>query len=109
LRRRACGIEPCPSLQATGSLAVLNQLPNPDRSACALDQNAKRKHDPLDPRGTPSGGRLQIGTMAGFKLERVAGFKSECMAGFVGIRIQGKLVKILHPLALLAKEPFGAN
>jgi len=31
-------------------------------------------------------GRLQIGTMAGFKSERVAGFNLECMAGFVGIR-----------------------
>jgi hypothetical protein len=32
------------------------------------------------------GGRLQIGTMAGFISERVAGFKLECLAGFVGIR-----------------------
>jgi hypothetical protein len=34
----------------------------------------------------PPGGRLQIGTVAGFKSERVAGFNLECMAGFVGIR-----------------------
>jgi hypothetical protein len=34
----------------------------------------------------PLGGRLQIGTMAGFKSERVAGFNLECMAGFIGIR-----------------------
>jgi hypothetical protein len=35
---------------------------------------------------TPPGGRLQIGTVAGFKSERVAGIILECMAGFVGIR-----------------------
>ncbi|HUJ97922.1 MAG TPA: hypothetical protein VLV85_06710 [Stellaceae bacterium] len=32
------------------------------------------------------GGRLQIGTMAGFISERVAGFLLECVAGFIGIR-----------------------
>jgi hypothetical protein len=38
------------------------------------------------PAGRPPGGRLQIGTMAGFKSEWVAGFNLECMAGFIGIR-----------------------
>jgi hypothetical protein len=38
------------------------------------------------PAGMLQGRRLQIGTMAGFKSERVAGFNLECMAGFVGIR-----------------------
>jgi hypothetical protein len=33
-----------------------------------------------------AGGRLQIGTVAGFGSEQVAGFILECMAGFVGIR-----------------------
>jgi alkylhydroperoxidase family enzyme len=31
-------------------------------------------------------GRHHVGTLAGFKSERVAGFRLECMAGFVGIR-----------------------
>jgi hypothetical protein len=39
-----------------------------------------------DPRKQTSGGRHQIGTLAGFKSESVAGFILECMAGFVGIR-----------------------
>ena len=39
-----------------------------------------------DPRKQTSGGRHQIGTLAGFKSESVAGFISECLAGFVGIR-----------------------
>src|SRR5260370_35234024 len=41
---------------------------------------------PPRPVETPPGGRLQIGTMAGFISERAAGFILECMAGFVGIR-----------------------
>jgi len=32
------------------------------------------------------GCRHHVGTLAGFKSERVAGFRLECMAGFVGIR-----------------------
>ena len=40
----------------------------------------------------PPAGRLQIGTVAGFKSERVAGFNLECMAGFVGIRTGGEAV-----------------
>jgi hypothetical protein len=39
-----------------------------------------------DPRKQTSGGRHQIGTMAGFISESVAGFILECLAGFVGIR-----------------------
>jgi hypothetical protein len=39
-----------------------------------------------DPRKQTSGGRHQIGTLAGFKSESVAGFILECLAGFVGIR-----------------------
>jgi hypothetical protein len=35
---------------------------------------------------TLAGGRLQIGTMAGFRSVRVAGFIFECLAGLVGIR-----------------------
>jgi hypothetical protein len=34
------------------------------------------------------GCRHHVGTLAGFKSERVAGFRLECMAGFVGIRIE---------------------
>ena len=34
-------------------------------------------------------GRHHVGTLAGFKSERVAGFRLECMAGFVGIRNSG--------------------
>jgi len=38
----------------------------------------------------PPNGRLQIGTMAGFKSERVAGFRLGCMAGFVGTARSGE-------------------
>src|SRR5208283_2195087 len=51
-----------------------------------LDQSGRAKHHQSDPRKHPQGGRLQIGTPAGFKSESVAGFLSECLAGFVGIR-----------------------
>jgi len=37
--------------------------------------------------GDASGGRLQIGILAGFASEHLAGFPLECMAGFIGIRI----------------------
>ena len=57
-----------------------------------LDPNQKGKHHSLDPRGTPPGGRLQIGTMAGFISEQVAGFKLECLAGFVGIRSHARRI-----------------
>ena len=40
------------------------------------------------PRKQTSGGRLQIGTLAGFISESVAGFILELLAGFVGIRTQ---------------------
>ena len=52
----------------------------------ALDPDRKTRKTSSRPAGMPPGGRLQIGTMAGFKSERVAGFNLECMAGFVGIR-----------------------
>ena len=44
------------------------------------------------------GGRLHLGTPAGFKSERVAGFKLECMAGFVGIRTISSLRNFLARL-----------
>jgi len=50
-----------------------------------LDRTAASKHHRLDPRTHALGGRLQIGTPAGFRSEKVAGFILECMAGFVGI------------------------
>ena len=49
----------------------------------------------------PSGGRLQIGTMAGFKSERVAGFKLERMAGFIGICRQGRPRRLIWTPAYL--------
>jgi len=52
-----------------------------------LTQIEKQEQHLSRPAGTPPGGRLQIGTVANFKSERVAGFNLECMAGFVGIRI----------------------
>jgi hypothetical protein len=44
----------------------------------APDPRRKTRTKSARPASTPSGGRLQIGTLAGFKLE--------CMAGFVGSR-----------------------
>jgi hypothetical protein len=38
-------------------------------------------------RDDASGGRLQIGMLAGFASEHPAGFELECMAGFIGTRI----------------------
>ncbi len=52
----------------------------------ALDPGRKTRTTSSRPAGMPPRGRLQIGTMAGFKSERVAGFILECVAGFVGIR-----------------------
>ena len=46
------------------------------------------------------GGRLHLGTPAGFKSERVAGFKLECMAGFIGIRTLSEA----SPWSVLATE-----
>ena len=57
---------------------------------CPLDQSSQAKHHHFDPRKQTPGGRLQIGTPAGFKSESVAGFLLECVAGFVGIRIPGR-------------------
>jgi hypothetical protein len=53
-----------------------------------VESHPETKTSSPRPAATPSGGRLQIGTMAGFNLERVAGFRLECVAGFVGIRSQ---------------------
>jgi hypothetical protein len=39
-----------------------------------------------DPWERRPGGRHRLGTVAGFRSEKVAGLISECMAGFVGIR-----------------------
>ena len=61
--------------------------PNP----CPLDQSSQAKHHHFDPRKQTPGGRLQIGTPAGFKSESMAGFLLECVAGFVGIRTDGQL------------------
>jgi hypothetical protein len=44
-----------------------------------LDQAGPLKNHPLDPWKRTTGGRLQIGMLAGFR--------SELVAGFVGIRI----------------------
>ena len=46
-------------------------------------------------------GRHHVGTLAGFKSERVAGFRLECMAGFVGIRIRNDDRENLMQLDLL--------
>jgi hypothetical protein len=53
-----------------------------------LDLNQNRNHHFFDPQNNIAngGGRLQIGTLAGFVSVRVAGSKLGCMAGFVGIR-----------------------
>jgi hypothetical protein len=55
-----------------------------------LTQVEKQEQHLLDPPECRQGGRLQIGTMAGFKSERVAGFNLECMAGFIGIRTKSR-------------------
>jgi hypothetical protein len=74
--------------------ATQSGLSRPSFSAFAgpnpppLDQAAEPKHYRRDPRKRTLGGRLQIGTVAGFGSESVAGFLLECMAGFVGIRIR---------------------
>jgi hypothetical protein len=60
-----------------------------------LTKFEKQEQHRLDPPECPPRGRLQIGTLAGFKSERVAGFKLECMAGFIGIRT----VRILRRFA----------
>ena len=65
--------------------------PNP----CPLDQSSQAKHHHFDPRKQTPGGRLQIGTPAGFKSEWVAGFLLECVAGFVGIRRMGQINPML--------------
>jgi hypothetical protein len=71
-----------------------------------LTQIEKQEQHLLDPPERRQGGRLQIGTMAGFKSERVAGFNLECMAGFIGIRILGdffirNVIEIIYFLAKL--------
>jgi hypothetical protein len=52
----------------------------------SLDRSVGAQHHRLDPRKRTLGGRLQIGTVAGFGSESVAGFLLELVAGFVGIR-----------------------
>jgi hypothetical protein len=49
-------------------------------------------------------GRYHVGTLAGFKSERVAGFRLECMAGFVGIRSEAHLRRILGAYAAYYNE-----
>ena len=64
------------------------------------------------PAETPPGGRLQIGTMAGFISERVAGFILECLAGFVGIRSVGegrKVMILIGPNAITSATGFSRN
>jgi hypothetical protein len=58
---------------------------------------------------TPPGGRLQIGTMAGFISERVAGFILECMAGFVGIRTVSDLASLEEQVPENQKEVCNAQ
>jgi hypothetical protein len=50
-----------------------------------LTRSTEPKHHRPDPRKRTLGGRLQIGTVAGFGSESVAGFLLELVAGFVGI------------------------
>lgn len=50
----------------------------------AADQNII--HSDLQRQG--AGGRLQIGTLAGFRSEQVAAFELDCMADIVGTRTQ---------------------
>jgi hypothetical protein len=71
----------------TATRHVLNR-----RSSIGTLENRTALTDPVkaniiatDPRKQTSGGRHQIGTLAGFKSESVAGFILECLAGFVGI------------------------
>jgi hypothetical protein len=52
----------------------------------SLDRSVGAQHHRLDPRKRTLGGRLQIGTVAGFGSESVTGFLLDLVAGFVGIR-----------------------
>jgi hypothetical protein len=67
---------------------VLNQSPSfaSLEKRTALTDPVQANIIAFDPRKQTSGGRHQIGTLAGFRSESVAGFISECLAGFVGIR-----------------------
>ena len=56
--------------------------PDDDHLTDAIDQNIIQS----DLRKQDAGGRHQIGTLAGFRLEQVAGFRLECMADIVGTR-----------------------
>ncbi len=59
-----------------------------------------------DPTERRSGGRLQIGTLAGFISEWVAGFRLECMAGFIGIRTitLGEVNELILPKRTLSRR-----
>ena len=59
-----------------------------------LDQVGPLKHHPLDPWKRTTGGRHQIGMLAGFRSESVAGFRLEGVAGFVGIRNVGNCLNL---------------
>ena len=50
-------------------------------------------------------GRHPVGTLAGFKSERVAGFRLECMAGFVGIRTGTHGYTSIIGISGVGKEP----
>jgi hypothetical protein len=53
-------------------------------------------------------GRYHVGTLAGFKSERVAGFRLECMAGFVGIRTLNKdapFHRTIQRLGVIKSQP----
>jgi len=64
---------------------VLRRIRKPENPR-SLDRSVRAKHHRPDPWKRTLGGRLQIGTPAGFRSESVAGFLLECVAGFVGIR-----------------------
>ena len=78
-----------PPLPTATRHVVLNQSPSLGRleNRTALTDPVQANIIVSDPRKQTSGGRHQIGTLAGFKSESVAGFILECLAGFVGIRI----------------------
>src|SRR5271157_28485 len=71
-----------PAAPRKPSFLIILRRPEPR----PLDPSGQAKHHSIDPRKQTPGGRLQIGTPAGFKSESVAGFLLECVAGFVGNR-----------------------
>ena len=87
-----------PPLPTATRHVVLNQSPSLGRleNRTALTDPAQANIIAFDPWKQTSGGRHQIGTLAGFKSESVAGFISECMAGFVGIRTAETMMRVIE-------------